>query len=82
MTLSDFYQTPRNEILAKAVFEAVEKGYNENKVLWEEWKNTMLDAEKEMIKEAFFCGDDSEFHLNIPDIMTADAYMEYYRYCK
>ena len=32
MTLSDFYQTPRNEILAKAVFEAVEKGYefNEN----------------------------------------------------
>ena len=64
------------------LIEAVEKGYNENKVLWEEWKNTMLDAEKEMIKEAFFCGDDSEFHLNIPDIKSVNAYMEYYRSCK
>jgi hypothetical protein len=50
--------------------------------LWEEWKNTMLDAEKEMIKEAFSCGDDSEFHLNIPDIKSVNAYMEYYRSCK
>lgn len=64
------------------MIEAVEKGYNNNKVLWDEWKNTLLHAEKEMIKEAFFCGNNSEFHLNIPDIKSVTDYMEYYRNCK
>ena len=41
------------------LIEAVEKGYNTNAVLWDEWKRTLLDAEKQMIEEAFFCGDDS-----------------------
>ena len=64
------------------LIEAVEKGYNTNAVLWDEWKRTLLDAEKQMIEEAFFCGDDSEFHLNIPDIKSVTAYMEDYRSCK
>ncbi len=64
------------------MIEAVEKGYNQNEVLWSEWKDTLLHAESEMIKEAFFCGDNSEFHLNIPDIKSVKAYMEYYRACK
>lgn len=64
------------------LIEAVEKGYNDNRVLWEEWKNTMLNAEKEMVKEAFFCGDDSEFHLNIKDIKNLNEFWEYYRLCK
>lgn len=62
------------------LIEAVEKGYNENKVLWEEWKNTMLDAEKEMIKEAFFWGHDSEFQVT--NIRSVTEFMEYYRNCK
>ncbi len=64
------------------MIEAVEKGYNSNEILWSEWKDTLLEAEKQMIRESFFCGDDSEFHLNIPDIKTVDAYMDYYRKCK
>lgn len=61
------------------LIEAVEKGYNQNKVLWQEWKTTMLKAEEEMIREAFLCGDDSEFHFNIPYIMSVKEYIEYYR---
>jgi hypothetical protein len=64
------------------LIEAVEKGYNKNEVLWSEWKDTLLHAEKEMLRQAFFCGDDSEFHLNIPNIKSFDEYMEYYRACK
>ncbi len=63
------------------LIEAVEKGYNNNKVLWEEWKLTMLDAEKEMVKEAFYCGDNSLFHLNI-EVESLDKFWEYYHLCK
>jgi hypothetical protein len=63
------------------LIEAVEKGYNNNEVLWQEWKLTMLDAEKEMVKEAFFCGDNSEFHLNI-EIESLNEFWEYYHLCK
>lgn len=64
------------------MIEAVEKGYNSNPVLWDEWKSTLLEAEQEMIKEAFLCGDDSEWQLNITNIKSAKEYMEYYRACK
>jgi len=65
------------------MIEAVEKGYNTgSKELWKEWKNTLLKAEEEMIREAFLCGDDSEFHIGVPNINSAEKYREYYYLCK
>jgi hypothetical protein len=61
------------------LIEAVENGYNSNEVLWREWKNTVLEAEKDLIKEAFFCGDNSEFHLNVPNINSVNDFMAWYR---
>lgn len=61
------------------IIEAVEKGYNENSTLWKEWKETMIEAEQELIMQAFLCGDDSEFHFNIPEIKSGKEFMQYYR---
>lgn len=63
------------------LIEAVEKGYNNNPALWEEWKLTMLDAEQELIKKAFLCGDNSEFHYNISNITSVKDFLDYYRNC-
>jgi hypothetical protein len=60
------------------LIEAVENGYNSNDVLWKEWKNTILEAEKDLIKEAFLCGDNSEFHLNVPNINSGNDFMVWY----
>lgn len=70
------------ETPVERLIKAVEKGYTENKELWKEWKQTMLEAEKQMIQEAFFCGDNSEFHIGVSGINSVKDYMEYYKNCK
>lgn len=64
------------------LIEVVEKGYNDNKVLWEEWKTTLLEEEQDMVKTAFLCGDDSVFHFGIKDITNLKEFWDYYRLLK
>jgi len=61
------------------MIEVVEKGYYENKTLWNEWKDTLLELEKDQLKDAFLAGDDASFHHNISDITSFKDYWEFLR---
>lgn len=58
---------------------AVEGGEMEDKTLWCELKQTLLGEENELLKKAFLCGDNEEFHFGIKGITSFTAFMEYFR---
>lgn len=44
-----------NTALEKMIY-AIEQGYNKNEYTWSEWKEMLLNIEKQQIKKAFIDG--------------------------
>jgi len=67
------------ETAMQKMIVAIEKGYHENKTLWNIWKDSLLELEKQQLKDAFLCGEDAEFHYELPAFMSFKEYWDFFK---